>query len=219
MLLVLLLIFVGIKVRPGSGDDPTPLPTLTPGAGMPTAVLTPPSASLIGLPSGGGLATGTPGSGTPGPVMIGNATFGPVVFTTSVDPSSQAPASDMTKIPSSATDVYAVLALHNVPAGTVIDATWAYDGNPISSLSSSATLPTDATDTWIAFRINRFDTGTPEPATELGWPDGEYQVTIMVNGQQAQQATVRINRSFDASGTPESDTPAAENGRGSRATR
>ena len=196
IVLVLLLVVVGLRVRSGSGDGSSPTAT----AQLPTAETSVPAGSIVARPSGAAPAPGTPDAGTPRVVALTGATVGPVVFTTSVDPATQAPGKAVTDVPTTTSDIYAVLPLESVEPGAVIAATWSYNGTPITSLSSSITASSGGSNTWVAFQLQRVDTGTPQSRGGMSWPDGTYQVTVTVNGQTAQQATLTVTR--DTGSTP-----------------
>lgn len=191
--LVIVLIVIGWSVQRG-GDDEDVTPD-TAGNGQPTAMA---SVDTVGpaevpSPAGPSVVNGTPGAG---PVSIGGTTIGTVVWASEVDPDTQAPAAALNTIPDSVAEIYAALPLTSVAAGTVVSANWTYNGVALDTLTSSVTASAATTDAWVAFRLDRVETGTPEPRSEADWPDGEYGVVVMVDGQVVQQSTVTVEESF-----------------------
>lgn len=189
--LVVVLIIVGWSVR-GNGDGRDVAPDTALGT-TPTAQADPRGSGEVTVPAVTEVVNGTPGAG---PVSIGGTTIGEVVWTNAVDPATQAPADPLSSIPSDTAEIYAALPLTSVAAGTVISASWSHNGVPLEALSSSVTASTAATDAWVAFRLNRIDSGMPMPRSELDWPDGDYGVVITVDGQVVQEGTVTVEEAF-----------------------
>ena len=158
----------------------------TQGPAGPADVTAPPVTEVV---------NGTPGAG---PVSIGGTTIGQVVWASTVDQVTQAPSEPLDTIPSDTAEIYAALPLTSIAAGTVIGATWSYNGVPLDTLSSSITATTDATNTWVAFRLDRTAPGTPPstPRSESDWPDGDYGVVITVDGEVVQESTVTVEEAF-----------------------
>ncbi len=181
----MVLIIVGWSVqRGGDGDEVVPD---TAGNGQPTL-------TAVASAAGPTMVAGTPGVG---PVSVGGTTIGEVVWTAGVDPATQAPAEPLGTIPDDIPEIYATLPLTSIAAGTVISASWSYNGVPLDTLTASVTASTSTVDTWVAFRLDRVeDPATPEPRSEVDWPDGEYGVVITVDGQVVQESTVTVEESF-----------------------
>ncbi len=209
--LVLVLIVVGWSVqRGGNGDDVVPD---TAGNGQPAATASvdtagngqlavtasvdtagPAGAASPGDPAAGpSVVNGTPGAG---PVSVGGTTIGTIVWASEVDPATQAPAGALETIPDNVAEIYAALPLSSIAAGSVVGASWSYNGVPLDTLTSSVTASTATTDTWVAFRLDRVESGTPSPRSETDWPDGEYGVVITVDGQVVQESTVTVEKTF-----------------------
>ena len=194
--LVLVLIIVGWSVqRGGDGDEVVP-DTTNNGQPTVTAAATAATAGPGGLasPPGLSLVAGTPGAG---PVSVGGTTIGAVVWTGAVDPATQAPAEPLETIPDDTAEIYAALPLTSIAAGTVIGASWSYNGVPLDALTASVTASTASADIWVAFRLDRVENpATPEPRSEADWPDGEYGVVVTVDGQVVQESTVTVEETF-----------------------
>ena len=191
--LVLILIIVGWNVQRGGGDDEVVPDTANNGQPTATAVASVGPAAVASQ-AGPTLVAGTPGAG---PVSVGGTTIGEVVWTGTVDPATQAPAEPLETIPDDTPEIYAALPLTSIAAGTVIGASWSYNGVPLDTLTASVTASAAAADTWVAFRLDRTeDPATPEPRSEADWPDGEYGVVITVDGQVVQESTVTVEETF-----------------------
>ncbi len=191
--LVIVLIVVGWSVQragDGAGDDVVPD---TAGNGQPTATASVDTAGPAGLAADPSVVNGTPGAG---PVSVGGTTIGTIVWASEVDPATQAPAGALETIPDNVAEIYAALPLTSIAAGSVVSASWSYNGVPLDTLTSAVTASTATTDTWVAFRLDRVDSGTPAPRSDEDWPDGEYGVVITVDGQVVQESTVTVEESF-----------------------
>ena len=171
----------------GSGDAepaPTTPPTLTvataPAAG-PNSIATPALATPT-LPAGPPVVP-TPGRSST-PFRSDAASVGPVVWATGVDPATKAPTNRVSIFAADAPAIYATLAVDRLTAGTTLRASWRYNGTPLDSFLSTVTAETDLADVWAEFHITRSDA---EP-----WPPGVYEITITVDGDGAQTATVAV---------------------------
>lgn len=171
----------------GSGDDassPTPPPTLTAAtapAGVPPIAASPALATPT-LPAGPPVVP-TPGRSST-PFRSDAASVGPVVWATGVDPATKAPTNPVTTFAADAPAIYATLPVDRLTAGTTLGASWRYNGTPLESFLSMVTAETDLADIWAEFHITR---SNAEP-----WPPGVYEITITVNGEGAQTATVAV---------------------------
>ncbi len=189
--LVVILIVVGWSVQRSGGD----VAPDTAGNGQPAAST---SVDTVGpaevpSPAGASVVNGTPGAG---PVSLGGTTIGAVVWADEVDPTTQSPAGALETIPDNVAEIYAALPLTSIAAGSVVSASWSYNGVPLATLTSSVTASTATTDTWVAFRLNRVGAGTPAPRSDEDWPDGDYGVVITVDGQVVQESTVTVEETF-----------------------
>lgn len=185
-----MLIVVGWSVQRGNGGDDV-APDVAVDGGPTTTAVVEAGPQEQAIPAGdAGLG------GTPGAVSVGGTTIGRIVWSDAVDPATQAPTEPLETIPDDSAEIYAALPLTSVAAGTTISATWTYNGEPIETLASSVTATAAATDTWVAFRLDRVDPATPVPRSESDWPDGEYGIVVTVDGQAVHEATVTIEETF-----------------------
>ena len=181
VVLVSILILVGCTIR--DGDDAGPSATV---AGQQT-IETGAEPSLS--PTAPLVVAGTPGAG---PVSLGGATFGEVAWATEVDEVTQAPVDAVDGIPADASAIYATVPVSGLAAGTVITVRWSFEGVPLDALTTEVVAPADIPETWVAFRLDQVDTGSPVPRSETGWPDGQYGVVISADGDVVQQAAIVV---------------------------
>ncbi|HEV2529405.1 MAG TPA: hypothetical protein VGT61_13245 [Thermomicrobiales bacterium] len=180
--LVVVLILVGCNIR--DGDDNAG-PTATVASGQTAEAGAEPTLA----PTMAAVVAGTPGAG---PVSLGPMTFGEVAWATEVDEATQAPSDALDEIPSDASAIYATVPVSGLTAGTVITVRWSFEGIAIDRLTTEVIAPADIAETWVAFRLDQVDTGTPVPRSETGWPDGEYGVVISADGEVVQQAVIVV---------------------------
>lgn len=107
-----------------------------------------------------------------------------MVWATAIDPMSNAPLPPATAFPVEARTIYATLPVARIAQGTVVAATWSYNGTPLDGFLGSVSAPQDERDVWLEFHIGL---AGPEP-----WPAGVYAVAVRVDGQPAQSAAVAV---------------------------
>lgn len=122
----------------------------------------------------------TPASATPVP----GGSIEPVVWATSVDATTEAPLETVTSFGADALTIYACVIVKNQGKGTGIDATWTYNGTSLEAFATQLVLPDDVPQRWIAFHISR------DP--NVSWPAGTYAISIAVNGDVLQSASIEI---------------------------
>jgi hypothetical protein len=161
----------------GSSDAPKPTPTPAPTASPVPSPIPSPVASPSPLPD---LAA------TPGVFTSAQADVGKVVWSTSLDPATNAPTHRVTALTANVTTIFATLPVYRVKPGTVFTAKWTYNNTPVEALTSHVTAGGSYAEAWIEFHITR--------AANQPWPAGTYEVTVLVGDQQqvAEQATVRV---------------------------
>ena len=123
-------------------------------------------------------------AGTPVTFRSEHAEVGPVVWTTRVDPATKAPLERVNSFPADAQAIVATVPLARVETGTILAASWTYNGTPIEGLGGSVTAATAARDVWVAFDLTR---QVAEP-----WPAGTYAILVTVDGRPAQASEVTI---------------------------
>lgn len=161
----------------GSSDAPQATPTLAPAASPVPSPAPSPVASPSPLPD---LAA------TPGVFTSPQADVGNVVWSTAIDPTTNAPTSRVTELTANVATIYATLPVYRVKPGTVFTAKWTYNNTSMETLTSHVTASGSYDEAWIEFHITR--------AASQPWPAGTYEVTVLVGDQQkvAEQATVRV---------------------------
>jgi hypothetical protein len=126
------------------------------------------------------VATVTP---TPAPAV----TLGEVVWTTDVDPASGAPVGELTALPNDAERVVAVVPAPSLPAGTVVQARWTIDGEPLPELDPApVTVDESRADAWLSWSLTW--------TAEQPWPIGRLGISIEVNGEVQREGEIRIVR-------------------------
>jgi hypothetical protein len=161
----------------GSGDAPDATPTVAPAASAIPSPAPSPVASPSPLPN---LAA------TPGIFTSSQADVGKVVWSTAIDPTTKAPTGRVNELTANVETIYATLPVYRVKPGTVFTAEWTYNNTPVDTLTSHVTATGGYDEGWIEFHITR--------ATNQLWPDGTYQVTVLVGEHQAvaERATIRV---------------------------
>ena len=122
----------------------------------------------------------SPAPATPAP----GPSIEPVVWTTSVNAATQAPSETVTSFPSDTLTIYACVPVNNLGRGTKIEAAWTYNGTPLDAFATQLVLPDDVPRRWIAFHMSRDQ--------NVSWPAGTYAISIAINGEVLQKASVEI---------------------------
>lgn len=107
-----------------------------------------------------------------------------VIWSTTIDPVTGNPGSEVTEIPQSAKTVYAFVQTGGLPAGTTLSATWTIDGTPIPGITQSMTVDTAYGVGWIEFHLDWAVGGT--------WPRGALGVSIAIDGKPMTSGSVQI---------------------------
>jgi hypothetical protein len=108
----------------------------------------------------------------------------PVVWATSVDATTQSPSETVTSFAADTLTIYACVPVNHLGDGTKIEASWTYNGTSLDAFATQLILPDDAPRRWIAFHISR------DP--NVSWPAGTYAISIAINGDVFQSASVEI---------------------------
>lgn len=131
---------------------------------------TPPAATA----TGGAI----PAKGTPA------AEAAEIVWAREIDPETNAPVRRATAFITTDAAIYAVLSLDRVEQGSVVEASWFYDGTPVPSLTASVAVDKTYEESWIEFHLTL-------PEGQI-WPTGEYTIAIAVNGQQIAESAIEV---------------------------
>lgn len=172
------------------GSSSEPEATAQPTA--PTTTVTALSPGMASPPAGAAVATPLAGDAIPAASPPPNRAFvservdlGPLEWTAMVDPTTLAPSQPVQTFPTTASTIYATLPVRLIEAGTVVSASWTYNGAPIRGVESSLTITEEAADVWLEFHITR----TQVPA----WPDGDYAIVVQVDGEPALSSSVTVD--------------------------
>jgi len=147
----------------GSGGKQTPVSTAT------VPQLAPATATVANLPP----------ESTPATPVVHEG----VIWSTTIDPVTDAPGDAATEIPQSAKTVYAFVQTNGLPAGTTVTATWTIDGTPIPGISQSKIEPAHGAG-WIEFHLDWTAGGS--------WPRGALGISVAIDGKPASSGSVQI---------------------------
>lgn len=114
----------------------------------------------------------------------GAAEIGPVVWSTAIDPASNAPTDPIDRVPIDATIFYATLPVTRIQRGTVLGATWTYNGTPLAPLQGLVRADREQLGGWVEFHLSRTDGAT--------WTTGIYAIAVTVDGVVAHRSAVRV---------------------------
>jgi hypothetical protein len=145
------------------------------------------------LISGVALAQTPDSTATPSPVaspaasavsVTANAELGEIVWARQIDPATNAPLRRATGFVTTDPAIHAVIPVIRILEGTVVSATWSYNGEPVPVLDASVTAAHSYENGWIAFSLTR-------PEGQI-WPTGTYGIAIFVNGEEVLTADMLI---------------------------
>lgn len=111
-------------------------------------------------------------------------TLGTVIWTTDLDPSTGAPADEVSQYAPDAPRLIAALPATALPAGAMVNAAWFYNDTSLDAFNTTLTLPDRAAKRWVDFRLSRED--------DVPWPAGVYEVVITLDGAEVQRASVLV---------------------------
>lgn len=115
------------------------------------------------------------------------STVGKVVWTASVDPTTNAPGNAVQAFPNDAPVLYAVVYVTNVRAGSVLSASWTYNDVALSGVVTSVVPTALYTGGYVQFHLAR--------AASATWPAGTYKIEIALDGAPIRSATIDVTDS------------------------
>jgi hypothetical protein len=146
-------------------------------------------AMLAGCGDGGDAPEPTVPPATPTPFATPEG-IGEIVWTAAVDPATHAPSEPLTLLPNDAPQVVAALPVAVLPAGTVLQAHWTMDGEPLPALDPGpVTVGEGRSGAWVTWTL-RWEGDQP-------WPIGDLGIVVEVNGEPRQRADIQIVRPND----------------------
>ncbi len=113
-----------------------------------------------------------------------NARARAIVWARSVDPATGAPIDRTDVFPADAPRLYAVAPFEYIADGVTLRGEWTYNNTTMPALASVSKIEAPQADVWIVFQLGR--------SGERDWPDGDYQLTVLVDDQPALTSTVRV---------------------------
>lgn len=134
-------------------------------------------------PAGGPPVLPTP-SGSPAPFRSTGADVGPIVWTTAVDPRTNAPVDSVTVFPVDAPTIFATVSLARWEPRATISAEWSYNGTPLDGFATTVIADRAQRDVWLEFHLRK------DPAAS--WPEGVYAIALLVDGEPAQAASIVV---------------------------
>lgn len=117
-------------------------------------------------------------------VQTATGSVGQVVWATAVEAGSNAPASPVTTMPEETGTIYAVVPVSALAKGARLAATWTYNGTPIDGMQGQVVGDGRGGHAWAEFHLSR--------GTLPKWPSGTYQVTVSLDGQTVQKASIDV---------------------------
>jgi len=131
-------------------------------------------------------ATPSPGASPAAGVVsaTANAELGEIEWAREIDPVTNEPVRRATGFVTTDPAIHAAIPVIRILQGTVVSATWTFNGEPVPALDASVTADHSYENGWITFSLVR-----PEDAI---WPIGEYGITILVDGVKTLTGDVRV---------------------------
>ncbi len=121
--------------------------------------------------------------------LSGPPVLGPVIWATSVDPGTNEPETQVTKVPDDAQVFYAVFPVERLAGGTLLDASWTFNGEPLEGLGAEIEASRDQVGGWLEFHLER--------TSSERWPDGNYGISLTTDGVLVATGGVQVMRSGD----------------------
>jgi hypothetical protein len=143
---------------------------------------------LAGCGAGNGAAPApTEPPATPPASLTG---VGAIVWAAAVDPATQAPVEPLVALPNDAPQVIVALPVDTLPAGTVLQARWTIDGEPLPALDPAPMMVEEGlAGAWVTWTLRWED--------EQPWPIGRLGITVEIDGADPLRAEIPIVRPND----------------------
>ncbi len=97
---------------------------------------------------------------------------------------SATPVAGVTQLPKEALFIVADIPAYALPAGSQVSATWSYNNTSLDAFATTLTIDHLQAEQWLSFQLNR--------NAETPWPTGVYEITISLNGQATQSASIEV---------------------------
>jgi hypothetical protein len=97
---------------------------------------------------------------------------------------SATPVAGLTQLTSDVPRIVANVPAYALSAGSQVSATWSYNNTSLDAFASTLTIDQPRAEQWVTFQLSR--------DTEAPWPTGVYEITVSLNGQAAQSASIEM---------------------------
>jgi hypothetical protein len=94
------------------------------------------------------------------------------------------PVAGVTQLTSDVPRLVANVPAYSLPAGSQVSAAWSYNNTSLDAFATTLTVDRPQAEQWLTFQLSR--------NTESPWPTGVYEITISLNGQVAQSASIEV---------------------------
>lgn len=110
-----------------------------------------------------------------------------IVWATSLDPTTGAPADPVKSFPPDAPVIYAVVSVRDVSQGLTLTAAWSYNGTALAGKNGAAVAQTAIAAGWVEFHLAQ--------AAGQQWPVGTYKITVTQAGGASISSSIEVKRS------------------------
>ena len=117
---------------------------------------------------------------TPEPSQAG---LGAIVWSAEV-PGIATPVPGITQLPGAVPRIVANVPAFALPVESQVSAAWSYNNTSLDAFATTLTIDQLQQEQWLTFQLVR---NTEEP-----WPAGVYEITVSLNGQVAQSASLEV---------------------------
>jgi hypothetical protein len=118
------------------------------------------------------------------PLTAPTPSIGGVIWTTDIDPATDAPVDAVTRYFTDAPRIIAALFLSDVPPGSSIEAKWTYNDTSLDTFATQLSVDGLADERWISFHLDR--------SPDVPWPSGIYEIVVSLDGAPLQQSSVEV---------------------------
>jgi hypothetical protein len=128
-------------------------------------------------------ATPAPQAPAPATPIPRPAGLGEIVWSTDAT-SMTTPVAGVTQLSSDVPRIVANIPGYSLPAGSQVSAAWSYNKTSLDAFATTLTIDRLQPEQWLTFQLSR--------NTDGPWPTGVYEITISLNGQVAESASIEV---------------------------